>query len=167
MALWPSDRVCDALEQLERPADPAVRWTSRDEWHVTLRFLGEVTDGDVDRVTDAMSAAAVAVAPRTIALGPATTRLGKGQLVLPAAGADDLAAAVVQATAQLGRPPDDRPFTGHLTVARGRGRRPVPRKLEGISLSTEWDAGEVALVRSHLEAGGPRYETISSAPLGG
>jgi 2'-5' RNA ligase len=167
VGLWPDGAAAGAIEQLERAPEPAVRWTSAPEWHVTLRFLGEVAEGAVSSVADAVATAAAGCVPRTIELGPATTRLGRGQLVLPAAGADDLAAAVVAATARLGQPPEDRPFTGHLTVARGRGRRPVPPALEGTSLITSWWADEVALVRSHLEQGGPRYETIARAPLGG
>ena len=43
VAVWPArgrrPRCCSALD---RPDDPGVRWTTRDRWHVTLRFLGEV-----------------------------------------------------------------------------------------------------------------------------
>lgn len=167
VALWPDADAVHALEGLDRPEEPTVRWTSPAEWHVTLRFLGEVAESDVGDVAEAMASAVVALGARVIELGTATTRLGKGQLVVPATGADDLAAAVVASTVELGQPPHGRPFTGHLTVARGRRRRPVPTALEGIPLVTAWHAEEVALVRSHLESGGPRYETIARAPLGG
>lgn len=167
VALWPDAAAIGVLEQLERPEESGVRWTSQAEWHVTLRFLGEVADSEVSDVAGAMTSAVATLGSRSIALGPATTRLGKGHLVLPATGADELAAAVVDATAEHGQRPDDRPFAGHLTIARGRGRRPVPTTLEGTPLVTSWHAVEVALVRSHLESGGPRYETIARAPLEG
>lgn len=153
------------LEALGRPHHPDVRWTTSDQWHVTLRFLGDVPDDDVAALREALDG--LAGRPATaIALGPRTTRLGRGQLVLPATGADDLAAAVATATAPFG-PSDDRPFRGHLTLARARrrARGGVPAELTGTPVDARWPATEVALVRSHLDPGGARYETIHRVPL--
>ncbi len=47
VAVWPSAAVVDELRGLERPARPGVRWTTADQWHVTLRFLGEMEDPDL------------------------------------------------------------------------------------------------------------------------
>ena len=37
---WPPPDVCDELKLLARPVEPGVRYTTRHQWHVTLRFLG-------------------------------------------------------------------------------------------------------------------------------
>ena len=57
--------------------------------------------------------------------------------------------------------------TGHVTVARGRGRRPVPKELAGQPVSGTWPVDEVAVVRSRLDARGARYDTIATIPLAG
>ena len=32
------------LESLPRPGHPQLRWTTPAQWHITLRFLGDVDD---------------------------------------------------------------------------------------------------------------------------
>lgn len=124
VAVRPPDDVLDAVAALARPAHPGVRWTTRDQWHVTLRFLGEV--GESEPVAAALAAAPLPAA--TAALGPRVTALGSGVVCLPVAGLDALAAAVSEATAGWGRPPEHRRFRGHLTLARvDRPRRATRR----------------------------------------
>ena len=48
VAVWPPDDVIDVLADLPRPEVAGVRWTTRGQWHVTLRFLGHVATVDVD-----------------------------------------------------------------------------------------------------------------------
>ncbi len=165
---WPSDEVRDVLAGVPRPEDAAVRWTGRDQWHVTLAFLGEVDERRVEDLVQAVTVAAAACPAREVTMGPATRRLGRGQLVVPVVGVDDLAGAGGERTAAaLGRPPEARPFRGHLTLARSRAKHPIPRSLEGTPAQASWTVDEVALVRSHLGGGPARYETLATAPLVG
>ena len=118
VAVWPPEGVLDAVEALHRPVEAGGRWTRRDQWHVTLRFLGDV-----------------AVEPVVARLGPAVDRLGRGVVQIPVAGLDELADDVVARTADLGRPPEDWPFVGHLTLARIAGR--PPRDVLGQPIAAE------------------------------
>lgn len=165
VAVWPSREVADALAALPRPDDPAVRWTTPDQWHVTLRFLGEVPEDRLVDLVAALGTLGAACPPALARVGPATTRLGRSLLVAPVAGVDDLAASVVEATRGVGAPPPEGPFTGHLTLARGRGRRPVPASLAGASLGGSWPVTELALVRSELRAEGARYDDLAVVAL--
>jgi 2'-5' RNA ligase len=157
VALWPPAEVLDAVEALPRLPLAGARWTTRKQWHVTLRFLG---GADVRVATAALDNLVAAAC--TASLGPRPTRLGRGVLMLPVAGIDDLAAAVVQATAHVGVAPDARPFRGHLTLA--ESRRGKPPKLD-VELGASWPVIEVALVESHLHPAGARYETVHTVPL--
>lgn len=165
VAIWPPTEVLDVLERLPRPDHPNVRWTPRDRWHVTLRFLGEVDDAEAPALGQAVEAVAARHPARQVTLGPATTRLSRSVLVVPVTGLDDLGAAVAAATSGIGAPPEDRPFSGHLTLARARGRGAVPVALAGDAVGAAWLVGEVAIVRSRLGAGGARYETVARAAL--
>ena len=157
--MWPTDDILDALEALPRPDRPGVRWTRRDQWHVTLRFLGRVDDP-----AEALAALATADAPRTEAvLGPEVTRLGRGVVCVDVRGLDEVAAAVVEATASVGRPPEPRPFAGHVTLARVKGGG--MRGLLGAAVSGRWSVDRVHLVQSRLHPHGARYESVATVPL--
>jgi RNA 2',3'-cyclic 3'-phosphodiesterase len=159
VAVWPPAAVMDRIAALARPEVAGVRWTGREQWHVTLRFLGEVPDpAPVERALRA------APLPATeAALGPGAEVLGRNVLVLPVAGLDELAGAVAAATADLGQD-DPRPFRGHLTLARRRrsGSSLAPLARSGtLSLEAAFPVGAVAVVRSHLDRAGARYETLA------
>jgi RNA 2',3'-cyclic 3'-phosphodiesterase len=134
-----------------------VRWVPPHQWHVTLRFLGEV---DEDAAVAAVSTLA---APRaTAAIGPRVSRLGRDVVCLPVTGLDDLATAVLAATTDLGRP-DGRPFVGHLTLARLRHRAACG--LTGTPVDLVVPVDEVILVRSTLAPEGAVHEPVLTVPL--
>ena len=163
VAVWPPPEVVPALAELHERDEEGLRWTPSDRWHVTLRFLGEVSEEGIPALCHAIDQAVAGELPCRAVLGPATVQLGRAVLIVPVAGLDPLGAAVTDATREFGQPPEDRPFAGHLTVARGRGRRPVPRLLAGRSVDGEWDVTEVTLVHSRLGRGGPTYEVVFTA----
>src|SRR5437879_10418652 len=107
----------DSLASLARREVSGVRWTTRDQWHVTTRFLGAVDDAQP--VVDALATARPQ--PARAVLGPAVTRLNPRILSVPVTGLDEVAARVVKATETLGEPPEGRRFRGHVTLARGKG----------------------------------------------
>jgi 2'-5' RNA ligase len=161
VAVWPTADVVSLLAGMARPPDPGLRWTSADQWHVTLRFLGAVADEERDRLTNSFRGLPLeAVDPVEAVLGPSTRRFGDRVLYVPVAGLDGLAAAVVASTADIGEPPDDRPFRGHVTLARARGRGADLRVLAGAALSARWTVAEMALVVSHTRPDGARYEIV-------
>lgn len=159
VAVWPSDEVGATLAGLPRPGVPGLRWTRHDQWHVTLRFLGES-----DQEAAAAALADLAAQPAVAELGPVTRLLGQRIVVVPVDGLDELARTVVAATVGLGGSPEDRPFTGHLTLARAKG--PVPPGTVGTPITGRFPVGEVCLVRSRTLPEGAAYETLERFSLG-
>lgn len=168
MAVALPEAVVDLLRALDRPALPEVRWTTPEQWHVTLRFLGDVPD------LAAVAGALTTVPERLRAhhgglvraeLGPAAAWFpGRQVLQVPVAGLDVLAAVVAEALEPWCGPPD-RPFVGHLTLARTRGRARGPLALAGGAVAATWEVAEVALLSSHLAAEGARYRVESAVAL--
>src|SRR5947209_7836709 len=146
-AVWPPYEVVNVLAALDRPDVPGLRWTAPDQSHVTLRFFGDAEPGDIGPLPQPRGVVAVT--------GPATVRLGRHVLAVPVAGLDELAAAW----------PQDRPFRGHLTLARTR-REPVPPALVGAPLpggTVSWPVERVTLVRSEVAPGGARDTVLRGA----
>ena len=162
VAVWPPDDVLDLIAGLPRPEFDGLRWTTRDQWHVTLRFFGSAEVEDASAALESVSASAT-----TAVLGPETGRFGKGILHVPVAGLDAVAKAVVHATKRVGKPPEPRPFSGHLTLARARDRRRGVdlRSLAGQPVHAEWPVREVCLVESHLSSKGANYEVVQTVSL--
>lgn len=157
VAVWPPPEVVAELAALDRPPVVGLRWTVEPQWHVTLRFLGRVEH--VREVRAAMEGVRTPVGEAV--LGPATGRFGHRILHAPVAGLEALAADVVAATAHLGQPPEPRPFSGHITLARvSRTARVDLRPLAGVPVAGRWPVREVTLVESRLWRDGARYEVV-------
>ncbi len=163
IAVRPSVAAADLVDRVPRPEVPRVRWLPREQWHVTLQFLG---DAEPDEVAAALVAAPWGrVPPVDVTLGPATEVLGEGVVMVPAAGCDALVDRVVAATGRLGRESEDRPFVGHLTL--GRFRDEPPAGSIGMPISATFRVDEVLLVASHTRPEGAVHEVVARFPLPG
>lgn len=176
VALLPPEPVLDEIESAlasHRDDWPALRWTRRESWHVTLAFYGEVGDRTAERLLPRLERAAARHPRRELSFA------GAGAFSRPAAarslwigvGADlrRLADSCRAAGRREGVDGDEyERFHAHLTVARAR-HHPIDLRslLEDLSAyeGSPWTAGEIHLVQSHLGAD-VRYETVHSWPLG-
>lgn len=164
-ALWPGERVREAVEARLPPMSERARAVPRDNWHVTLAFLGETA---LER-RRAYEAAAETVAARPFEL--VLDRLGyfhRPRVLWLGAGSvpGELAALHADLTALLagqGFEPDRRPFNAHLTLAR---RMPPPGDLPPVA-PIAWRVADFCLVRSDLERRGARYTVVRRFPLTG
>jgi RNA 2',3'-cyclic 3'-phosphodiesterase len=157
IAVWPPAEVARQLTAMhrhdQRQVQRGVRFVRPENWHITLRFVG---DADPDAVVDVLDGTAFASARAR--LGPAVEVMGGHAIVVPVHGLDTLARQVAERTGQIGEPPG-RQFVGHLTLARVKPDAAMPQVV-GFSLSAEFDVEEIALVESRLEPQGVQYETI-------
>lgn len=163
VAVRPPAPVLARIAELPRVAETGVSWVPAEQWHVTLRFLG---DADVDAVIGALEAASPTLGRLPVlqaVLGPVVSKLGRQVICLPVAGLDVLAAVVGEATAALGRAVDPRPFQGHLTLARLRHRGAC--RLAGHPLQATFVPTEIELVSSVLGRTGARHEVVRAFPL--
>ncbi len=173
MAVWPDDSTAQRLASLKLgPADD-LRLVGSPNWHVTLRFLGEVDDDLVPALVDALDSTAANV-PGAIQcrVGPVTAWFGDRVLHIPARGLDELAEAVRSATIPVAPVRSDKEpqFNGHLTIARTKGRRldaSARRSLAGIPFAATFEVDSLDLVASEHSREGPRYSTLATLLLRG
>jgi RNA 2',3'-cyclic 3'-phosphodiesterase len=171
-------RVSSVLDALRKPAD-GVSWVRSANLHYTMRFLGDLTDRDVEAARRATSQAARACAPFRLTLGAQGMFPNSKQprvLWLGAVGGADalvaLALALETALATEGFPPADKPFAPHLTVGRVRDRADagsVGLRFAAADFpgGVSFEVGDLAVVKSTLAAGGSRYEVVARYSLGG
>jgi 2'-5' RNA ligase len=160
--------------------DAAVRWVRPEGLHVTLRFLGATAPARVDGLVAAMAAAAEGEGPFDVGLAgagafpslarPRTVWIG---IVDGAPRLGALAGRLAAPLAELGWPPEGRPFRPHLTVGRTRSTEaPARTAAEAVARAArDWRvafrAEAIRLYRSHLGSGLARYEVLAEVPLAG
>lgn len=155
-----------------------VKWVPVENVHVTLQFLGAVPEERVEPVKAAVAATAAAAQPLHLELrGAGGFPSARRARVLWAGIGGDVAplTALVSLLGQrlgpLGFPPEERPFSPHLTLGRSRDPRGAPGLAVALAQAADgpgapWRASEIVLFQSHLSPRGPRYEPLSRAPLG-
>jgi len=163
--------VIEKLTASLRPRVSGARWVRPDAVHLTLRFLGDTPPARIEQLLPPLAAAAAGCEPIEARLAELGTFPGPGKpprvlwlgirLPTPALA---LQATCERAAVTVGFPPEERPFRGHLTLARFRERvlRPAlpPVDLGAVPLRT------LALVRSELRPGGAVHTPIARFPLG-
>jgi 2'-5' RNA ligase len=163
VAVWPDEEACSALRALHRKDRPGVRFVPEENWHVTLRFLGQADPREVAAALDD-----VRLAPTQVRLGPVVELLSDHSLIVRAEGLEAWAAAVAKATREIGDAPPRKRFVGHVTLARlsqrVRRRRAALPGVVGTPFAASFVADELTLVRSHLDPGGARYEVLDAWP---
>jgi RNA 2',3'-cyclic 3'-phosphodiesterase len=166
----------DAVERAFAPwreEFPRARWAPRENWHVTLKFLGRTWPRLADWVPRQVEAAAADVPRFTVRLrGVGSFPSAKRGRALWAGFEDtdpitDLATGIEGALVEE-FPAEKRPYHPHLTVARSDPPIKLPREFTETSLVTEeWEVDHVVLFRSHLRRPAPLYEPLARFPLGG
>ena len=161
-AVWPAAPASQALAELARvlAAPLAARPTPREKIHLTLAFLGEVVDAQVQLAIDAGDAV------HGEAFDLALDHVGSFRKAKVAwAGSDQppggLIALNVALRDSLGRrslPVEARDFAPHVTLAR-KIAGPLPRT--ALPQPISWRAEGFSLVKSH----GGRYEDVASWDL--
>ena len=174
VAVWPDALTRRTLASLPLEPTTGLRLVRPEQWHVTLRFFGDVEAEVVPALLAALESVAATEQPVVAQLGPRTAWFGRGAVLqVPVTGLDRLAAAVRASTSELvpSRHPGEPPFTGHLTLARSnRRKRPDPparARLAGVDAACQFAVTELDLVASEPGPGGHRYSSLGKVSLGG
>ena len=159
-----------------------MRWVRPEGIHLTLKFMGNIPAGMVDRVLADLPTVTAKFSPFKVGISGFGAFPNLRQPRVLWAGLDgDLAIlasmqlAVDDAVGNLGLPKEQRDFSPHLTL--GRVRREVTdgqlRKIgevvsaANLADSPSWTASAVNLMRTELDPAGSRHYLVGSATIGG
>ncbi|WP_435334482.1 RNA 2',3'-cyclic phosphodiesterase [Haloarchaeobius sp. TZWWS8] len=155
-----------------------LRFTDPAQCHVTLKFLGEVSEARLPAVVDAIESGvdAANVDPFDAELGglgvfPSLNYINVVWLGVRDGSAEmsALHEGIEAETTAIGFEPEGHSFTPHVTVARmehsGGKERVQECVREGDPDGGEMRVTEVRLTKSTLTQAGPNYETVERFPL--
>lgn len=180
VGVLPPEHVVEHLEEFLAPRREAAtfRWSSPEQWHLTLAFAANVPDRAHDDLVARLAAAAERRTPFEVALegggafpDPTRAKLLHAGLAADPEALDLLATGARHAASTAGVEVDGQRFRPHVTLA--RMNRPVEatrwiRVLETYR-GPAWTVEDVALVASHLgegPRGRPRHEVVETFSLG-
>lgn len=166
-ALLPSEDVRSACHkacrELQMKMSPTGRPIPADNYHLTLLFLGStVSDADEEKALEA--AESVSAVPFEFTLDIAQSFQEANVWWLgprnPPKELMELRQNLYRAVADQGIPLDRNRFIPHVSVYRGNQKLP-PTQIKPFT----WASAHFALMRSHIEPQGSRYEVVRTLPL--
>ncbi|MEN8239551.1 MAG: RNA 2',3'-cyclic phosphodiesterase [Actinomycetota bacterium] len=141
-------------------------------WHITLRFIGECSDVDADRIIYEVSRDLVATPGRVFVTGlGAFPRASRASVLYAAIDdrdglLDHLSGVCEAAVRNIGFAPEERPFVPHLTLSRLRPPNDVRRLIDAFApFRAPVDVTAITLFRTHPSDGGIRYDPIDTVAL--
>ena len=161
------ERVKETLERLTlrlRAKEDGLRWSTPDQWHVTLVFLGEVDDEARARLVRELEGVRQPVLMLRMERMGVFERAGILHAEVEVSPQlQRLYEAVASAVKKAGLAVEERPYRAHITLARSRnkdGRKTIERlrrTAEQRKLEGRWEVAEFLLYESQLSPGGSRY----------
>ena len=170
--------IGDFRSKIDSPA--RVKWVSRENLHITVKFLGEVEKGRLKKITerarnalepfgpldfrlDKLGAFPNVDYPKVIWIGSSNT---PPEII-------DLHESLEDSLEELGFQPEDREYVPHITVGRTKEENDGRIKRLGRNLGKEDFEAErtvslerLGLMKSELKRGGPVYEPLKKISLG-
>jgi RNA 2',3'-cyclic 3'-phosphodiesterase len=176
--------VAQELARLQTELSPEVvgcQWTSTRPFHITIAFLGDVPDSDLNQICQTVTASTVSLdqfevdvhglgafpnasRPRVVWAGVTATNIN---------ALNELQESVVGSLERVGHGPDDPRFHPHVTLGRIKHSRHGNRRVQAlIERWADWSAGgftvtDVFVMASILGRAGPRYKVLGRCPLDG
>ena len=161
-----------------RPLGSMIRWVRPEGLHLTLKFLGEISQERLTMVYQAVERGVEGISPFSFILaqmgGFPNLRRPRVIWVGVSRGREPLKKLQEQVEAQLaecGFPKEKRSFSPHLTIGRVkslRGIQPLLERLPSISLeSDETSVTAVKVMRSRLKPTGAEYSALKVVALVG
>jgi len=187
VAIVPPPAALDELAAVVEPlraARPELRWTTAEDWHLTLAFLGDVAEAVLPELGRRLERAAARHQAQQLTISGGGAFPGRSRARVLWAGIQGgpglpaLAASVAAGARRAGAPPPDegRKYRAHLTLARCREPADVAEETAALAslAGTPWTATDIHLIRSNLPgrsrraddpAAPARYEELGAWPL--
>ena len=173
------EEIKKELSSLQRKwSELPARWVKPENLHITLAFLGYLSDEEVAKVCEITNEVAKKHSPFSIKLvkisygppkkSPPRMVWAIGEKSKPLTDLkNDLEN---ELSGRVGFQPENRTFTPHITLARirkwdFRGIDPEERPQVNEDISLSFEVSSIEVMESFLKRGGSEYEILESCPF--
>jgi len=184
IAITLPEEIKSALEDAQEEIRQSVRalnlrWAGREQFHLTLKFLGNVPGSSVAPLCEAVRIVcggfpSLNLKAETVGFFPPTStpRVVWAGVQETEAFLDRLHRELETAVAEFTSEQPENRFKPHVTLARARDLR--PREAEALKRACaamrqhhfgKWTAQELEIIRSELAPSGARYARVAALPL--
>ncbi len=181
LALPLDETIIEKLVEVQRSlasAGARVRWVKPENLHLTIKFLGDVTDEQLSDVCQAAEESARRVEPFKFSVVRVESVPPTGAMRMVWVGIDEqtgrlekLHELLEESYAAMGFSKENRSFRPHLTLGRVKGGRNVKQLREAVSEIEETDFGiasvnKLIVFSSKLTPDGPVYSPMATVNFG-
>lgn len=168
------------LQDQLRSSGADVKWVKPDNIHLTLKFLGEIDQSRLDKISKILEdiSREKKSFPLRLASVGAFPKINYPRVIWVGIDAGDsetkeIAKELEAEIAKVGIPKEDRPFSSHITIGRVRSslnRQNLVQSLMNLENKSgqeilEFRVEKLTLFKSTLTPKGPRYEVLKEAEL--
>ncbi len=153
-----------------------VRWINPDGIHLTLKFLGDVPEENIDNIAEAVKSAVKGITPVTIKIAnagsfpnfkrPRVLWIGVEETTGQLGKIHDL---IEHELEKLGYDKENRKFSPHLTLGRvksSEGIEKISNELANTEINFgEFTAAEIIIMKSDLKQSGAVYTSLFKLKL--
>ncbi|MBU4288720.1 MAG: RNA 2',3'-cyclic phosphodiesterase [Proteobacteria bacterium] len=156
-----------------------VRWVNLENIHITLKFLGNINYTDIERISETIITSVNGYAPISLEVKgagvfpnikrPRVIWVGITGEIKKLTG---IQKDIEQNLEKLGFPPEKRPFKGHLTLGRIKGKIDPKKLLDAMKKFEKFEselfiADKIFLFKSDLKSTGSVYTELMGKRLSG
>lgn len=159
------------LQEILRVTNAEVRWESREKFHITLKFLGNVEEATLDSMASQLETELAAFSPfgliyQGVGCFP---NLHRPRVIWVGAQNEDSTLGRVyqkieQITSSFGFPREERQFHSHITLGRVKGSRNIKALVSEIEVARfpvqQSAINEIILMKSDLKPTGSVYTVL-------
>jgi len=182
IAIELSPEIKDSLSTIQshlKYSGVDVKWVTTDNIHLTLKFLGDITEETCEKIISVLNGIGKSTRPFEIGIKdigvfpninyPRVIWVGLGK---GAAESKALAQDIADGILKLGFQKEPRPFAPHLTIGRVRSPKNKEALKEKVStaqipVTRPCLASSIALFQSTLSSKGPVYTKLHESALAG
>jgi 2'-5' RNA ligase len=173
IAIEPEESVMRDLTKIQNTLRPEItaRWTPADQFHLTLKFLGDTPDPELPDIIAALKAIQID-SPISLRMTGIVCFPPHGPIRIIAAAMEDdqnrcakLAGEIDRACHDVGFPLENRKWTPHITLARVKERVAPDARGKLLSLpvtNPEFEVDHFVLKESRLTSDGATYLTVAT-----
>lgn len=172
-------RLAELQEGLEA-SGADVKWVKTENIHLTLKFLGEIDNKRLDKITAIIDSVAKDKKSYLVRIGSvgAFPKINSPRVIWVGLQEGDAETKAIteeleEKISKTGIPKEKREFSSHITIGRTRSGLNIEKLVQGLEIlaadfggeTLEFPVKKITLYKSTLTSSGPIYEILKEASL--